>query len=104
MRSRQVFTRIFGESITLIEISDSNWPRPVFDLWHKRAIPFEPLCANMGFFATSPRCFRAGLVLGKCLISKWDSEENVIPVPLTLNQQVEGSIPSAVTTLFNDLH
>ena len=55
-------------------------------LCHKRAIRFEPLCANTGFFATSPRCFRAGLVKGKCLISRWDSEKNVIQVPLTLNQ------------------
>ncbi len=55
-------------------------------LCHKRAIRFEPPCANTGFFATSPRCFRAGLVEGKCLISRWDSEENVIQVSLTLNQ------------------
>ena len=43
------------------------------------------------------KCFRAGLILGKCLVSKWDSEESVVQVFLTLNQQVEGSIPSALT-------
>jgi hypothetical protein len=31
------------------------------------AARFEPVCANMGFFATSTTCFRAGLVMGKCL-------------------------------------
>ena len=29
------------------------------------AVRFEPVCANMGFFAISTKCFRAGLVVGK---------------------------------------
>jgi hypothetical protein len=44
---------------------------------HKRcaaecAVRFEPVCANIGFFATSTKCFRAGLALGKWLISNGD--------------------------------
>jgi hypothetical protein len=34
---------------------------------HKCAVPFDTLCANMGFFATFQKCFRAGLVMGKWL-------------------------------------
>jgi len=34
------------------------------------AVRFEPVCANMGFFATSIECFRAGLVMGKSL-KRW---------------------------------
>lgn len=29
------------------------------------AVRFEPVCANVGFFATSTKCFRAGWVVGK---------------------------------------
>ena len=29
------------------------------------AVRFEPVCANTGFFATSTKCFRAGLAVGK---------------------------------------
>jgi len=54
-------------------------------LCHKRAIRFGPLCAKSSLFATCQKCFRAGVVLGKCLISKWDLEESVIQVSLTLN-------------------
>lgn len=66
-------------------------------LCHKRVTRFAPLCANTGFFATFQKCFGAGLVMGKRLISKWDSEKNAIQAFLTLNQWVEGSIPSALT-------
>jgi len=40
----------------------------------------------MSSFDTVQKCFRAGLIVGKYLISKWESKENVIQVPLTLNQ------------------
>jgi len=33
----------------------------------KCAVRFEPMCANTGFFDTSTKCFRAGLVMGKSL-------------------------------------
>jgi hypothetical protein len=35
----------------------------------KCAVRFDTLCANMGFSATFQKCFRAGLVMGKWLIS-----------------------------------
>jgi hypothetical protein len=31
----------------------------------KCAVPFESVCANMSFFDTSIKCFRAGLAVGK---------------------------------------
>jgi hypothetical protein len=54
-----------------------SWPEPAGDcgrfaglvhsklLCHKRAIRFEPLCANVFFFDTYYKCFRAGLIKGK---------------------------------------
>lgn len=39
-------------------------------------------------FCYFAKVLRAGLVKGKCLISKWDSEETVVQVPLILNQLV----------------
>jgi hypothetical protein len=32
------------------------------EVCRKCAVRFEPICANTGFFATSVKCFRAGLV------------------------------------------
>jgi len=34
----------------------------------KCAARFEPLCANMGLFDTSVKCFRAGLIRRKSMI------------------------------------
>ena len=31
------------------------------------AVRFEPMRANTGFFATSTKCFRAGLAVGKVI-------------------------------------
>jgi len=36
-------------------------------LCRKCAVRFEAICTNRGFFATSVKCFRAGLVAGKSL-------------------------------------
>jgi hypothetical protein len=38
----------------------------------KCAVWFDPLYAHSSFFATLEFCFRAGLVVRKCLISKAD--------------------------------
>jgi hypothetical protein len=42
------------------------------------AARFEPVCANMGFFGTSTKCFRAGLVMGK-LLKRVVSAEGIEP-------------------------
>jgi hypothetical protein len=42
------------------------------------AVRFEPVCANMGFFDTSAKCFRAGLVVGK-LLKRVVSAEGIEP-------------------------
>jgi len=55
-------------------------------LCHKRAIRIEPVRANTGFFDTSAERFRAGLVVGKWLISEWNQQDRPTASSQTLNQ------------------
>jgi hypothetical protein len=52
----------------------------------KCAVRFESVCANVDFFGTLARCFRAGLVLGKCLILNGDYGPRNDNPSLPLNQ------------------
>ncbi len=38
------------------------------EVCHKCAVLFDPMCANLRLFNTTPKRFRAGLVVGKPLI------------------------------------
>ena len=40
-----------------------------FWVCHKCAVRFEPMCADVSFFNTLQKCFRAGYFCGKSLIS-----------------------------------
>jgi hypothetical protein len=60
-------------------------------VWHKYGIRFGPVCANMSFFATALKCFRAGLVKRKLLILKVGSAILSFAIPLTTNQKAGSS-------------
>jgi hypothetical protein len=67
------------------------------EVCHKCKVPFDPMSANLRLFNTSPKRFRAGLVVGKPLILQDESTWGTPSDSPTLNQEVEGSIPSALT-------
>ena len=57
-----------------------------FEVCHKCAVRFDPMCANLLLFDTSTKRFRAGLIVGKLLTLK-DAKTWKIPSDSpTLNQ------------------
>jgi len=66
----------------------------------KCAVRFDPMCAKALLFNTRADCFRAGLVVGKLLMFNDVQTRKTLSDSPTLNQSVEGSIPSALTMSF----
>jgi hypothetical protein len=57
-----------GHRIQLQQLTPDQLTCRNFKVCHKCAVRFEPLCANVRFFNTLQKCFRAGICCGKSLI------------------------------------
>ena len=67
-------------------------------MYHRCAVPFDPVCANSRLFNTSGKRFRAGLAIGKSLILQCDCSQSKLFLELLVQGAGELKIVSSTNS------